>query len=67
MNNATLHNPPPLLTPGEAAELLDLPAKALQIMIQRGELPAYKVGGQWRLRASELGKFIRDPKKLSCR
>jgi len=32
--------------------------RTLQRMIRRNELPAFKVGGQWRLRESQLTKWI---------
>ena len=39
-----------LLTLSEAANLLQVSTRTLQRMIRNGELPAFKVGGQWRLR-----------------
>ena len=47
-----------LLTLPEAAELLHVSTRTLQRMIRRNELPALKVGGQWRVRESQLTKWI---------
>ncbi len=49
-----------LLTPTEAAELLHVSTKTLQRMIRSGDLPALKVGGQWRLRESQLIGWIQS-------
>jgi len=47
-----------LLTLIEAAQLLHVSTKTLQRMIRSGDLPALKVGGQWRLRESQLISWI---------
>ena len=47
-----------LLTLSEAAHLLQVSTKTLQRMIRSGNLPALKVGGQWRLRESQLMLWI---------
>lgn len=47
-----------LLTLPEAAELLHVSTRTLQRMIRRNELPAFKVGGQWRVRESQLTRWI---------
>lgn len=47
-----------LLTLPEAAELLHVSTRTLQRMIRRNELPALKVGGQWRVRESQLTKWV---------
>ena len=49
-----------LLTLSEAAHLLQVSTKTLQRMIRSGELPALKVGGQWRLRESQLMLWIQS-------
>ncbi len=43
-----------LLTLSEAAALLHVSTRTLQRMIRSGEFPALKVGGQWRVRESQL-------------
>jgi len=48
-----------LLTLVEAAELLHVSTRTLQRMIRKHDLPAFKVGGQWRVRESQLAQWIR--------
>ena len=47
-----------LLTLSEAAALLHVSTRTLQRMIRSGEFPALKVGGQWRVRESQLTQWI---------
>jgi excisionase family DNA binding protein len=54
-----------LITLPEAAELLHVSTRTLQRMIRRNDLPAFKVGGQWRLRESQLTQWIEGREELS--
>jgi len=47
-----------LLTLAEAAELLHVSTRTVQRMIRAKNLPALKVGGQWRLRESQLRRWL---------
>lgn len=47
-----------LLTLSEAADLLQVSTRTLQRMIRTGELPAFKVGGQWRVRGTLLQRWV---------
>lgn len=47
-----------LLTLAEAAQLLHVSTRTLQRMIRGTDLPAFKVGGQWRVRESQLTEWI---------
>jgi len=47
-----------LLTPHETAELLQVSKRTLQRMINRKDLPAFKVGGQWRIHETALAKWL---------
>lgn len=47
-----------LLTLAEAAELLHVSTRTVQRMIRAKNLPALKVGGQWRLRESQLKRWL---------
>jgi excisionase family DNA binding protein len=49
-----------LLTLAEAAALLQVSTRTLQRMIRNGGLPAFKVGGQWRLREAQLRQWIEN-------
>jgi excisionase family DNA binding protein len=42
----------------EVAELLRVAEKTVYSMAQRGELPAFKVRGQWRVRRGDLDAWI---------
>lgn len=48
-------------TPQEVAELLKLHYNTIRRMIKQGELPAEKIGRQWRIRKADLEQFT-DPK-----
>jgi excisionase family DNA binding protein len=52
------------LTLEEAAVLLQVSKRTLHRMVQRSELPAFKVGRQWRIQESELIKFIQSVNEL---
>ena len=59
-----------LLTLPEAAELLQVSIRTLHRMIRKNDLPAFKVGGQWRLRESQLTHWIQrreDPSTAIAR
>jgi excisionase family DNA binding protein len=52
-----LNQPLRLLTLQETAELLRLSTRTVNRMILGKKLPALKVGGQWRVRESQLAKW----------
>jgi excisionase family DNA binding protein len=47
-----------LLALAEAAAILQISKRTLLRMIQGGEVCAFKVGGQWRMRESHLRKWV---------
>lgn len=47
-----------LLTLSEAARLLQVSTRTLHRMIRSGDLPALKVGGQWRVRETQLQQWV---------
>jgi excisionase family DNA binding protein len=47
-----------ILTLPEVAQLLKVAEKTVYGMAQKGELPAFKVGGQWRFRRTDLDAWI---------
>ena len=49
-----------ILTAQEAAEVLKLPLKRIIVLARRGELPAKKLGKEWRFKASEIVKWFAD-------
>jgi len=54
-------DPMQFLTIRQAAKLLNLATRRIRIMIRHKELPALKVGMQWRIPRSEVIKFIQGP------
>jgi excisionase family DNA binding protein len=47
-----------LLTLKQTADLLRVSPQVVLVMIQRDELSAFKVGRQWRIRSSQVAKWI---------
>ena len=47
-----------LLTLREAADLLGIHWKTLEIQARRGEVPATKIGNRWRFRTSVLDQWL---------
>ena len=48
------------LTLAEAAIILQVSKRTILRMIQKKEVPALKVGGQWRLRESQLRRWAEE-------
>ena len=44
----------------EVAAILKLAEKSVYSMVQGGELPAFKVRGQWRLRKIDFGNWMAE-------
>jgi excisionase family DNA binding protein len=59
-----LNQPLRLLTLQETAELLQVSQRTVNRMIQDKKLPAFKVGGQWRVRESQLSKWLQGLNEL---
>lgn len=47
-----------LLTLKEAAPLLGMHWKTLEVLARRGEIPAVKLGKRWRFRVSALDRWL---------
>lgn len=56
-----------ILTLPEVAQLLKVAEKTVYTMAQRGELPAFKVRGQWRFKRLDLDQWIEHQKAASVR
>ena len=54
-----------LLTLGEGAAILQVSKRTLLRMIQKREVPAFKVGGQWRIRESQFRKWVEGKEHLA--
>src|SRR6056297_278066 len=49
-----------LWTLSDAARYLHVAEKTIARMIQRGELPAVRLGGQWRFMPEQLSQWLHD-------
>ena len=49
-----------ILTIQEVAKLLKVADKTVYTMAQRGDLPAFKVGGLWRFRRQDIDLWINE-------
>ena len=54
-----------LLNIKEVAALLRLAEKTVYSMAQVGELPAFKVRGQWRIRRADLDAWMQEQRRAS--
>ena len=52
------------LTLADAATILQVSKRTILRMIQKKEVPALKVGGQWRLRESQLKRWAEQKENL---
>jgi len=50
--------PDEVLTIKEVAALFKLAEKTVYAMANAGEIPAFKIRGQWRIKRAELDKWI---------
>jgi excisionase family DNA binding protein len=57
--------PDEVLTIKEVAALLKLAEKTVYAMAQAGEIPAFKIRGQWRIKRTDLDQWIEDQKAAS--
>ena len=53
-----------LITLAEAASLLQVSKRTLLRMIQQKQVPAFKVGGQWRIRESQFRRWVEHKENL---
>ncbi len=49
-----------ILTIQEVAALMKIADKTVYTMAQRGEIPAFKVRGQWRVRRDDLDGWMKE-------
>ena len=47
-----------ILTIPEVAALLKIAEKTVYVLAQRGDLPGFKVGGQWRFSRAAISRWI---------
>ena len=49
-----------MLTLAEVASILKISKRTLHRMIQHRQIPAFKVGGQWRLLESRIQEWVQE-------
>lgn len=54
-----------LLTLAEAAIILKISKRTLHRMIQHRQIPAFKVGGQWRILESRFQEWVEEEEHLT--
>ena len=54
-----------LLTLAEAAVILKISKRTLHRMIQHRQIPAFKVGGQWRILESRFQEWVEEEEQLT--
>lgn len=54
--------PDEILTLPEVATLLKIAEKTVYTMVQRAEMPAFKVRGQWRFKREDIDAWIEQQK-----
>ncbi len=57
----------PAMTVQEVAEYLNVDPKTVYRMVNRGELPGFKVSGTWRFRREDIDEWIDDQKQAAAR
>ncbi|MFN8702694.1 MAG: methylation-associated defense system helix-turn-helix domain-containing protein MAD1 [Rhodospirillales bacterium] len=57
--------PDEILTLPEVAQLLKVAEKTVYTMSQKGQLPAFKVRGQWRFKRVDIDRWIEKQKAES--
>jgi excisionase family DNA binding protein len=50
-------------TVSEVAVMLRITVQTIRRMIKEGELPAFRIRGEWRIRQSAIDEFIRKNEK----
>jgi excisionase family DNA binding protein len=53
-----------LLTLAEAASILKISKRTLHRMIQHRQIPAFKVGGQWRILESRFQDWVQEEENI---
>lgn len=54
-----------ILTVPEVAKMLKVAEKTVYTMAQRGEIPRFKVRGQWRFRRSDIDLWIEEQTQVT--
>jgi len=60
-----MKNQDDILTISDVASLLKVAEKTVYGLVQKGDLPGFKVGGQWRFSRSAIDSWIETKTKAS--
>ena len=52
-----------VLTLKEVAAFLKIAERTAYMMVQRGDLPGFKVGGQWRFKRKDIDEWMEEQKR----
>ncbi len=52
-----------VLTLKEVAALLKIAERTAYMMVQRGDFPGFKVGGQWRFKRKDIDAWMEEQKR----
>lgn len=55
----------PILTLPEVADLLKVAERTVYTMAQTGQIPAFKVRGQWRFKHTDIDQWIEEQKDVA--
>jgi excisionase family DNA binding protein len=53
------------LTIDQVAELLKVSGKTIRRLVRRGEIPGFKVGGQWRIKRGDIDEWVAEQKRTA--
>ncbi len=56
-----------LLTLEELAKYLKISKHTLYKMLEKGEIPAFKIANQWRFKKSDIDKWIEQQRKTTLK
>ena len=59
-----MQEPRPYLTVNEVAKRFGVNVTTIYRLVQRGKLPAFKVGNQWRLSKHRLEQWVEDHERV---
>ena len=57
----------PILTIRELAKYLNVTERTIYNLLDRGELPGFKVGVNWRFKREDIDKWIEENKKKNAK
>jgi len=55
-----MNQPHPIMTVEEVAEYLGLPPPTVRHLARRGDIPAFKIGRQWRVKRERLDQWLAE-------